>query len=231
VQIINGTAATLPNDGHLMLGEKTGTNLVMDDTRIIARDNGQASNLFLNPYVGDVVIGSPTNNFNHRLNVAGDVGQDVLRVAVGANAKLRVLANGGTALGSNTTTNIPSNGLYVNGNVRFGYTGTNGAAYKLAVNGKILGEEVRIEDSSNWPDYVFADDYKLKTLEEVEAHINQYSHLPGIPSAAEVEADGILVGDMQKKMMEKIEELTLYLIEMKKENEHLKSRIDKLESK
>ncbi len=231
VQIVGGTTATLPRDGHLMLGESNSTNLVLDDTRIIARNNGAASNLFLNPYVGDVVVGSPTNTSNFRLNVSADSGQDALRVGVGVNTKLKVLANGATVIGSNATANIPANGLYVSGNVRLGYTGSDGNAYKLAVNGKMLGEELRIEDSSNWPDYVFADDYQLKTLDEVEAHINQYSHLPGIPSAKVVEAEGILVGDMQKKMMEKIEELTLYLIEMKKENEALKSRVEILESK
>jgi len=92
------------------------------------------------------------------------------------------------------------------------------AAEKLSVKGKIRAQEVKVE-MANWSDFVFAKDYKLPTLEETEKHIKEKGHLPGIPSAAEVEKNGIELGDMNKKLLQKIEELTLYLIEMKKENE------------
>ena len=93
----------------------------------------------------------------------------------------------------------------------------NGAAgYQLSVDGKIMGEELKIQDSGSWPDYVFADDYDLMSLAEVEQSIKENKHLPGIPSAAEVAENGILVGDMQKRMMEKIEELTLHVIALQK---------------
>lgn len=97
--------------------------------------------------------------------------------------------------------------------------------YKLIVNGKVrVRNEVYVkQDGLTWPDYVFAKDYKLMPLQEVEQHINEKGHLPNMPSAAEVEKDGIAVGDLIKRQQEKIEELTLYLIEMKKEIEALKS--------
>jgi len=105
--------------------------------------------------------------------------------------------------------------------------------YKLAVNGNVICTELRVKLQGNWPDYVFADGYQLKSLEEVEAHIQSENHLPGIPAAAEIEKEGIAVGDMQKKMMEKIEELTLYLIDQNKrlnqieqENIALRARLD-----
>ena len=105
--------------------------------------------------------------------------------------------------------------------------------YKLAVNGNVICTELRVKLQGNWPDYVFADGYQLKSLEEVEAHIQSENHLPGIPAAAEVEKEGIAVGDMQKKMLEKIEELTLYLIDQNKrikqieqENISLRARLD-----
>jgi hypothetical protein len=95
--------------------------------------------------------------------------------------------------------------------------GTSNPTEKLSVKGKIRAQEVKVE-INNWPDFVFAKDYVLPTLQETEKHIKEKGHLPGIPSAAEVEKNGIELGDMNKKLLQKIEELTLYLIEMKKEN-------------
>jgi hypothetical protein len=115
-----------------------------------------------------------------------------------------------------------------NGHVAIGnivLTGANANAYKLAVSGKIICEEVKVKlASSGWPDYVFADNYKLRPLADVEKFIEQNKHLPNIQSAAEIEKDGISVGDMQKRMMEKIEELTLYVIELQKQVDELKKK-------
>lgn len=88
------------------------------------------------------------------------------------------------------------------------------AGYLLAVDGKIISEELKVQLSGNWPDYVFKNDYKLKSFDELRGFIAQNNHLPNIPAAAEVEKNGIEVGDMQKRMMEKIEELTLYVLEL-----------------
>ena len=108
--------------------------------------------------------------------------------------------------------------------------------YHLAVDGKIIGEELKIQDSGSWPDYVFENNYELKTLEEVEASINANGHLPGMPSAKEVETqEGFMVGNMQKLTLEKVEELTLYAIDANKEikklnteNQELKTTIEDL---
>ncbi|PTT04058.1 hypothetical protein DBR11_00645 [Pedobacter sp. HMWF019] len=86
---------------------------------------------------------------------------------------------------------------------------------KLAVNGNIRAKELKIE-AANWPDYVFEKDYSLPSLEQIEKHIQEKGHLPGIPSAAEVKTEGIEVGDMNAKLLKKIEELTLYLIQQNK---------------
>jgi hypothetical protein len=107
---------------------------------------------------------------------------------------------------------------------------TNGATgYLLSVAGKIMCTELRVQNTSAWPDYVFADDYKLQTIDELEQHIKDKGHLPGVPSAVEVEQNGIAVGEMQHVMMEKIEELTLYIIELKKQNDQLSKRIASIE--
>ncbi len=100
-----------------------------------------------------------------------------------------------------------------NGNVGIGTTTPN---EKLAVNGKIRAKEIKVE-TANWPDYVFADGYKVEKLEELERYIKANKHLPEMPSAKEVEANGIELGEMMKLQQKKIEELTLYLIEKDKE--------------
>ncbi len=104
------------------------------------------------------------------------------------------------------------------------WTTSPATGYALSVNGKIMCEELRVQLSETWPDYVFADNYKLKTIEELEEYIQQNKHLPGIPAAANIEKEGIAIGNMQKRMMEKIEELTLYIIQLQKEIEFLKTK-------
>lgn len=102
--------------------------------------------------------------------------------------------------------------------------GTDAPDAKLAVNGLIHTKEVKV-DLIGWPDYVFTNEYKLPTLKEVEKQINEKGHLANIPSAAEVENNGVLLGEINKKLLEKVEELTLYIIQMNKEIELLKEKI------
>lgn len=96
--------------------------------------------------------------------------------------------------------------------------------YRLVVGGKILTEGVRVELEANWADYVFAPNYNLKPIYEVEQFIKDNGHLPNIPNTATVEEEGIDLGDMVTKQMEKIEELTLYIIEMQKQIDALKAK-------
>jgi hypothetical protein len=102
--------------------------------------------------------------------------------------------------------------------------------YKLAVGGKILAEEVRVKLIKDWADYVFTPTYRLTSLPEVEQFIQTHHHLPDIPNAAEVGAHGVDIGQMQAKLLAKIEELTLHLIEQHKTITTLQGRIAELES-
>lgn len=99
--------------------------------------------------------------------------------------------------------------------------------YKLFVTGGILTDEIRVKLSASgtWADYVFAKDYNLKPLSEVEAYITENGHLPNVPSATQVKEDGIDVADMTRIQQEKIEELTLYIIEQNKRIEALEAKI------
>ena len=99
--------------------------------------------------------------------------------------------------------------------------GTISPSEKLEVNGAIRSKEVRVE-ASPWPDYVFEDDYRLKELAEVAQFIKENGHLPNIPSEKEVSEQGLALGYMNAKLLEKVEELTLYLIEKDEEIRQLK---------
>ena len=101
--------------------------------------------------------------------------------------------------------------------------GTLNPSEKLAVNGKIRAQEIKVENA-NWPDFVFAKSYALPTLSEIEKHIKEKGHLQGIPSAAEVKANGVDLGEMNAKLLQKIEELTLHLIRQEKEIAELKQK-------
>ncbi|MFC1617354.1 hypothetical protein ACFL2K_03950 [Candidatus Margulisiibacteriota bacterium] len=138
-----------------------------------------------------------------------------------ANAKVRMLINTAGNVGIGTTPPKPG--------------------YKLTVNGGIYAESIRVRNDvavntltlqpKTWSDFVFEDDYNLMPLAEVENKIKKQKHLPGIPSEAEVKKNGVSVGEMQAKLLQKIEELTLYVIELKKENETQSQEIEGLKSR
>lgn len=105
------------------------------------------------------------------------------------------------------------------GNVSIGTDDSKG--YKFAVAGSMVAEEVTVKLQSNWPDFVFTSNYGLMSLTNVELFIAEHSHLPNVPSAVQIQEEGINLGEMDAILLQKIEELTLYLIELKKQNEQL----------
>ena len=160
---------------------------------------------------------------------------------------LRISAGGGTTPGIKSYIDLAGYSTVpdMNGNIVFGTYGTermridrNGYVgigtsspdSKLAVNGTIHSKEVKV-DMNGWPDYVFKKEYNLPTLQEVEKHINEKGHLENIPSEEEVLKNGINLGEMNAKLLQKIEELTLYVIEQNKKIEKQNEKIIALESK
>lgn len=126
------------------------------------------------------------------------------------NSLVKVLKNGQMIIG-NDVTSFPS-------------------TYKLIVQDGILTEKIKVAlstDAVNWSDFVFADDYQLRPLNEVESFVKKNKHLPEIPSAKEVYANGLDLAQMDAKLLQKIEELTLYVIEQQKEINSLKSKLKK----
>jgi len=116
---------------------------------------------------------------------------------------------------------VINNEAYFSGNVGIGTLSP--SSYKLAVGGAAIAESITVKLQGNWPDYVFEPTYKMLNPAELESYILQNKHLPDLPSAAAVEKEGLDLGEMNKKLLKKIEELTLYMISQQKEIDQLKA--------
>ena len=130
----------------------------------------------------------------------------ILRLSSGtstpnANVKLTVENNGAVGIGTSTIED-----------------------YMLSVNGKIKAKEIKIE--TGWADFVFDEEYSLRSINDVELFIQKNRHLPDIPTAKEVEDNGVNLGEMNTKLLQKIEELTLYVIDLQKQVDGLRSQLD-----
>jgi hypothetical protein len=117
------------------------------------------------------------------------------------------------------------NSFFNAGNILIGKTTQTNTAYKLDVSGKIRAHEIVVNTTG--ADFVFEPTYKLRTLSELEAFIRTNKHLPDFAPAKEMQQNGVSAGEMQTKLLQKVEELTLYVIELKKENERLEAEKNK----
>ena len=209
-------------DGNSFVGANAGTDCLGTGNsffgNLVGSDYIGNYNTFLGYYAGssgsgngNIFIGSNAGiiapSTNDKLVIENSSSINPLIWGDFANDQLKF--HGKVGIGGNTATafgNFPSNS-----------GGVSVSNYNLFVKGGILTDEVRV--STSWADYVFAKDYKLPTLQEVEKHIQEKGHLINIPSAQRVKEDGIELGEMAKIQQEKIEELTLYIIEQNKINE------------
>ena len=165
------------------------------------------------------------NNFEFRIS------DNVNGVNVIAKRSLSISATqkaADIALLANPSQTNPQFLLKSNGNVGIGTT--NPGSYRLAVEGRIGAREVDVKTSS-WADFVFAEDYALPSLDEVDAYIQAHHHLPDVPSEAEVLKEGIHLGEMQKVLLQKVEELTLYTIDLQEQLRTQQQEIERLKAK
>ncbi len=189
-------------------------------------------NMTLKPF-GNVGIG--TASPQHLLHVQNSaVGSNIARFASGgpgggtrgvtiysndSYVKFQVSDNTGN-IGNWANLTLNPDG----GNVAIGTTNPQG--YKLAVAGNVIAESVKVALQGSWPDYVFKQGNKLLSLPEVEKYVQENNRLPEIPSEAEIKKNGIDLGQMDAKLLRKIEELTLYVIEQNKESMELRKMLE-----
>lgn len=121
-------------------------------------------------------------------------------------------------------TNLPNS----NSSVAFLIENQNRKVFQINNNGNIYARQIRVNLDASWPDYVFQPNYQLMPLKDVETYIVENGHLPNVPAAAEVEADGVDLGEANRILMEKVEELTLYLIQQQKMLEQMQAELDAL---
>lgn len=143
----------------------------------------------------------------------------------------RVNLTNGSSLIFNTTdaSEVLQTRMVINEAGNIGIGTLQPGSFKLAVEGKIGAREIQVTLANPFPDYVFGSNYKLRSLSSLENYINENKHLPNVPSAAEVEKNGgIELGQMNTKLLEKVEELTLYIIEINKKVEKLEKENEAL---
>ncbi len=194
---------------------------IIPDGNVIVGDN------FVPPF-GRFTVRTPNNSWG--ISHTSDGGNIIATQIGGTSAGIGTFSNTNMRIFSNSLSRIFV--AAATGNVGIG---TDNPTYKLSVLGNIRSNEVVVE--TGWADYVFDEKYKLPLLSDVEKFIQLNKHLPNIPSAKEVEEKGLHLGDTQKRMMEKIEELTLYMIEANKQLEKtttelatVKAKLDYLEN-
>ncbi len=189
---------------------------------------GSVNNFVLFDPSGNGIISSPVGTLNtafgghaalnstNKLYLDGgsntyisEVASDAINFVTGGTEQMRIDANGTVCIG---TTGPWSD-------------------YKLAVNGWMIATKVKVESYSNWPDFVFEKKYHLMSLKELEGYINKNNHLPDVPTASEVERNGLDLADNQAILLKKIEELTLYIINQQKDIDGLKKKVQDLKQR
>ncbi len=235
IVISQGTTSNNRNSGRLFfenLGELNNSfAIVKIDDRLSFRSNSQAGissgtehfNIKNNGVVG-IGISNPEhgklhingNGAGQGINLWTHSGETTSRIWIDNQKKTFHLSKGDNPINGIT---ISNNGLVGIGEVD--------PDSKLSVNGNIHTKEVKV-DLIGWSDFVFENNYNLPTLKEVEQHIKEKGHLKDIPSAKEVAKNGILLGEMDAKLLQKIEELTLYTINQEKRIKSLESKNEKL---
>jgi hypothetical protein len=223
----NDSKLTLLPNGNLGLGVKepgAKLSIIKDGTAPGGYDDGKT--LFVTGTYGSGQAYDGGVEFRHD-NLSQGIGfgyNTIYQTGYNVDQELNLIGKGN----GNITLNAVGG---ASGNVGIGTTDTRN--YKLAVNGNIRAKEIKVE-ATPWPDYVFNSSYKLPSLSETELFIKENHHLPQIPSAAEVEKEGISLGEMNAKLLKKIEELTLHLIEQNKQidlqGKQLKEQFDLIQS-
>lgn len=187
--------------------QETTASVNFNEDAFFAKKVGIGTN---NPVFGTLQVTQPSDASDKGIGVLNSTGVRALRLWADPD-------NSYVYSGTTGQANLILNGT---GNVGIGTTTPN---EKLTVNGTIYGKEVKVDLNVPGPDYVFDEHYNLVSLDEIKAYIEKNKHLPEVPSAKEMEANGIRLSEMNMILLKKVEELTLHIIELKEEVEKLKA--------
>jgi len=196
-------------------------------------NNGSASNQLVIPgtynfeqlRLGQTGNGNMALEFVNHMSTAPSYGiKFLVNVDSGfPGLQLQYAAPSTTYAGLNYVTGFCMN---TSGDIGVGTTNTQG--YKLAVNGSAIATSVTVKLYADWPDYVFKKEFRLPTLSALKTYIDQNHHLPEMPTEQQIIKDGLNLGEMNKLLVKKVEELTLYLIEQQKVNQLQQKELDEL---
>ena len=206
------------SSSYLATGGYSGLELrTQNITRVNIGTDGNVGIGTNNPTYGRLQVNQTTDDSDHGIAVVNSTAGRAMRLWTDVN-------NSYVYSGVTGQANLILNGT---GNVGIGTSNPN---QKLTVNGTIYGKEVKVDLSVPGPDYVFEKEYNLPSLEEIKKYIDTNKHLPEVPSAKEMEANGINMGEMNMLLLKKIEEMTLYIFELKNADERSKTQMEKMQA-
>ncbi len=215
IQITNNTTGTSATDGLLIEVRNNSAAINLQERGSISFRNSGKTCMQISPE-NNLKIGKITN-----ITDESKVGI----FSAGQNGLLVTTVNNPDGYIFKARNSSSSNALVVKGDGKVGIGTDNTQGHKLAVKGTVIAEEIFVKEASDWPDFVFNKNYKILPLNKLESFIIRNKHLPGIPTEAEVKENGIKLGVMNKLLLQKVEELTLYIIQQQKEIETLKREI------
>lgn len=209
--INEGSWLTSLNNRLTVVGGRVGINSAGPSSTLEVRDNGQAEAHI----ISDAYPAAPAYVYTENAAQSYSFGTDgsgVGHIGIGSGTPINLI-NFKTQTGNAAQVWIgkrPTSGTHTN--------------YNFAAE-KIVAKEIYVFTTGGWADYVFDDSYQLPKLSEVESYYKENKHLPEIPSACEVEENGVSMGEMNKLLLKKVEELTLYVVQQQKEIEQLKAKV------
>ena len=215
-QVSISNAIVLGNNANVGIGTTAPANKL----EIMQGTAGNSGLRFTN-----LTSGSTATVLNANKFLTVDANGDVVLGSTNSSARVAAAEGAGWEAEGENLKNTNAGGVVI------GDVSSTPAGYKLYVAGGVLTEKVKVavKSTADWSDKVFDPAYRLRSLNEVDRFIQQNKHLPGVASAEEVVKEGVDVGQMQAKLLEKVEELTLYMIDLKKENETLRKKSQRME--